>query len=138
MATDKQTNARLIKVYGITLDEYNQLLKDQHNGCAICKAPPVTRRLHVDHDHGHRYVKVISTKLMGGYWRCEGTYKGEYKTFLGLLKSEAVQAFRKWAKKESVRGLLCPKCNRGLEFFRDKPELFDKAAKYLRRFTNVE
>jgi len=32
-----------------------------------------------------------------------------------------------------VRGLLCWKCNRGLQYFRDKPELFYKAAKYLER-----
>lgn len=134
--TDKQTSARLLKTYGIDLDEYNQLLKDQKGTCAICHNPPATRRLHVDHDHSHRYVKVVSTKLMGGYWRAAGVYKGLENTFLGFSKSEAVQAFRRWAKKESVRGLLCPKCNRGLEFFRDKPELFDKAAKYLRKFLN--
>lgn len=132
--TDKQTDTRLLKTYGISLAEYSQLLEDQDGKCAICKAPPATRRLHVDHDHSHRYVKVISTKLMGGYWRAQGVYRGLENTFLGFSKSGAVQAFRKWTKRESVRGLLCPKCNRGLEFFRDKPELFDKAAKYLRKF----
>lgn len=32
-----------------------------------------------------------------------------------------------------VRELLCDACNRGLGSFKDKPEVLEKAAKYLRR-----
>jgi len=32
-----------------------------------------------------------------------------------------------------VRGLLCPRCNTGLAYFRDRPELFRTAADYLER-----
>lgn len=138
MATDKQTNTRLIKTYGINLEEYEQLLKDQHNACAICKKEPTTRRLHVDHDHSYKYVKIKSTKLMGGYWRAEGIYRGLENTFLGFSKGEATKAFRAWSKKMSVRGLLCWPCNRGLQSWRDKPELLERAAKYLWRFENVK
>lgn len=35
-------------------------------------------------------------------------------------------------KTGKVRGLLCFRCNYGLSWFRDKPELFDTAAGYLR------
>ncbi len=34
----------------------------------------------------------------------------------------------------AVRALLCGACNKGLGHFRDKPEIVDKAAAYLRRF----
>ena len=32
-------------------DNYEALLELQGGGCAICGAPPKTRRLHIDHDH---------------------------------------------------------------------------------------
>lgn len=49
----------LRKTYGITLDQYNQMLKDQNGCCAICKKPETTvdarygrvRDLAVDHCH---------------------------------------------------------------------------------------
>ena len=38
--------------YGITIADYEALLKSQNGGCAICgKAPSADRRLSVDHDH---------------------------------------------------------------------------------------
>jgi hypothetical protein len=36
---------------GVTVEQYDELLASQHGGCAICGAPPKTRRLDVDHDH---------------------------------------------------------------------------------------
>jgi hypothetical protein len=35
-------------------------------------------------------------------------------------------------KKESVRGLLCVRCNTSLQGFKDSPELLEQAAQYLR------
>jgi hypothetical protein len=38
--------------YGITLDQYNQILAKQNNLCSICEKPNKhKRRLNVDHDH---------------------------------------------------------------------------------------
>jgi len=41
----------LKKFYGLTLDDYNALLKQQKGVCAICKDPPTKQRLCVDHNH---------------------------------------------------------------------------------------
>ena len=35
-----------------------------------------------------------------------------------------------------IRGLLCSRCNQGLGFFKDDPNLFTNAAKYLKDATN--
>ncbi len=51
---EKKKNAHLIDKYGITLDQYNQRLKDQDYKCAMCSKPAseCKRALHVDHNHG--------------------------------------------------------------------------------------
>lgn len=70
---DKVLNVRLRKKFGITLDEYNDMLAEQGGVCAICGNPPVianyrkTRRqgrqtvprLVVDHDHVTRKVRGL-------------------------------------------------------------------------------
>jgi len=57
--------------YGISIEQYEEMLDKQNGLCAICKTPPQTKRLAVDHDHD----------------------TGE------------------------VRGLLCHRCNRAVEWF---------------------
>lgn len=42
---------RLLKKYGISSDDYDQLLAAQDGRCAICQEHPGERPLHVDHDH---------------------------------------------------------------------------------------
>jgi hypothetical protein len=44
-------NTRLIYKFGITLDEYNELLNKQKNSCSICGNPPRLQKFAVDHDH---------------------------------------------------------------------------------------
>ena len=48
---DKQRDSRLRKTYGISLADYNRMLKAQGGGCAICGRRPQTRALDVDHSH---------------------------------------------------------------------------------------
>ena len=53
-------NRRLMREFGITLDQYEQLLAEQGGVCAICKSPPPGRRLMpVDHDHDTGVVRGI-------------------------------------------------------------------------------
>jgi hypothetical protein len=50
-ASAKSHATRTEKVYGITSEQYDELLKLQDHRCAICRARPKTKRLAVDHDH---------------------------------------------------------------------------------------
>ena len=49
--SNKQRDSRLRKTYGITLADYDRMLKAQGGGCAICGRSPKTRALDVDHSH---------------------------------------------------------------------------------------
>lgn len=42
--------------YGITQEDYDQMLSDQHGGCAVCGG---TTKLAVDHDHDTGQVRGI-------------------------------------------------------------------------------
>ena len=56
-----QRNAMLKTTYGITLEDYNQMLRDQDGLCAICRNPPSGKQpwLHVDHDHETDQVRKL-------------------------------------------------------------------------------
>jgi hypothetical protein len=45
--------------YGITIEEYNKLLKQQNGVCAICKQPPRKKRLAVDHSHKNNIIRGL-------------------------------------------------------------------------------
>ncbi len=50
--SDKQLDTFLIREYGITIDDYRDLLDSQNGSCAIChKTNDDGVRLSVDHDH---------------------------------------------------------------------------------------
>lgn len=50
-ANKDKVKASRLKRYGITLTEYNELLKRQNGGCAICGYDNDGKDLYVDHDH---------------------------------------------------------------------------------------
>jgi hypothetical protein len=61
---DKMHGYYLKYEYGITIDQYNQMLKDQNNVCAICSKTQISnRRLSVDHCHETGNVRgLLCTK----------------------------------------------------------------------------
>lgn len=68
---EPQRKYHLMSIYGITVDEYDALLKAQGGVCAICGKPPKTRRLGVDHDHKTGVVRGLlcyfcNHRLLGG------------------------------------------------------------------------
>lgn len=57
---DTHRNTVLLSTYGISLEEYNQILSKQGNACAICKLRCSTgRNLCVDHDHSSGVVRGL-------------------------------------------------------------------------------
>jgi Recombination endonuclease VII len=62
---DEYRNRNLLKNYGISLEQYNQILKSQNGKCAICKKPELTtnkRNLAVDHNHKTGRVRGLLCK----------------------------------------------------------------------------
>lgn len=60
---------RLQKFYGVTLADYDEMLENQGNGCAICGMTPSEngRRLFVDHDHNTGKVRgLLCSKCNSG------------------------------------------------------------------------
>jgi len=50
---------RYQKKYGITIKQYNLMLKQQGGVCKLCKRPPKSVRLAVDHDHKSGRVRGL-------------------------------------------------------------------------------
>lgn len=49
--SEKYRESKLKRVYGITLEEYNQMFQQQGGCCAICGNPSIKRMLDIDHNH---------------------------------------------------------------------------------------
>lgn len=65
--------ARIERVYGLTAEQYDDLLKLQGGKCAICRRRPKTKRLAVDHSHKTNEVRGLlcsrcNHDLMGAAW----------------------------------------------------------------------
>lgn len=62
---ERQRSYALQRLYGITVQEYDQMLQDQGGGCAICGALDAattrhgTARLHIDHCHETNRVRGL-------------------------------------------------------------------------------
>lgn len=72
-ASAKQHGSMIEKTYGLTPEQYDELLKRQGGKCAICRARPKSKRLAVDHDHGTGEVRGLlcsrcNHDLLGSAW----------------------------------------------------------------------
>lgn len=67
-----QRKSQLKKLYGLTLEQYNQLFQDQNGKCAICQVhqTDVKRTFNVDHNHKTGKIRGLLCSLcnsgMGG------------------------------------------------------------------------
>lgn len=84
--TDNGRNKILLRNYGITLDQYNEMLAKQSGVCAICLQPEKmmhggkVKRLCVDHDHKTGKVRGILCH------RCNTTL-GQYEDNPELMRN---------------------------------------------------
>lgn len=81
---EKQRQYRLINIYGITVEEYEELLISQNYKCAGCAThqAELTKTLNVDHDHDTGEVRGL---LCGNCNRALGLVKDNTKTLLNLI-----------------------------------------------------
>lgn len=54
-----ERQSKLRRVYGMTPERYDELLKSQDGKCALCGRTEVTRRLSIDHDHKTGVVRGL-------------------------------------------------------------------------------
>lgn len=133
-AKDRAADQRLRRLYGITLSEYNRMLRSQGGRCAICRRPPKKLRLAVDHNHAIERTKVtLFPPNLPGIDRgwlasafIETGKAGIEVNGVGATKAEAIAMVKQKLKRRSVRGLLCMICNRkvlgAMERFKVRPD----------------
>lgn len=91
--------ARLKYRFGITVEEYNFLLKLQNGKCGICKKLPSGIRLDVDHDHNKNVIRGLLCRSCN---RFLGIIENRNMEFIGnYLKGNPLQKqtkilTRKW------------------------------------------
>lgn len=56
---DQARDKRYKKKYGIGLEEYNKMLKEQNGLCALCEKPPKNTPLHVEHNHRTGKIRAL-------------------------------------------------------------------------------
>lgn len=91
-----------LKKYGLTLDEWRAILKQQRGVCAICKRVPKSRRLAIDHQHVRGWKKMKPEerrKAVRGLccFLCNGKCVSKWTT---LERAQAVvEYFQAYAKR---------------------------------------
>ena len=146
---------RLLKTYGISLAQYEEILKAQNGCCAICGRPATDFSVNLSVDHFHFRIGVsrctptstyfglanedkISKRYASG-WIAVANIPNDILPWRWAKTKAAVIALAKEdAKRHSVRGLLCPGrhgpagtcCNRNLGRV-DNVEWLRKALNYL-------
>jgi hypothetical protein len=106
------------KAYGKHHYEQNKpkILKEQRERWRNTRRAAYLKRLY---GITPEQYEEMERKFNGTCWICGGKPR---------TRKLAVDHCHKTGK---VRGVLCGSCNRGLQFFRDKPALFRRAADYL-------
>jgi hypothetical protein len=87
---EQEKNRKLIKNYGITRAEYEQILINQNNKCASCEEDFNSFRPVVDHDHMFGKVRgILCVKCNAGIGMFDNDEEKLYKAIKYLKKSNA-------------------------------------------------
>jgi hypothetical protein len=108
-AKDKQKDQRLWKTYGITLKDWEKMLKDQKGVCWICKTLPPSGRLCVDHEHVKGFKKMGTnekTQYVRGLlcFLCNTGLKGFEKHSEGHKNRQRLEGTYLYFKKFRLKG----------------------------------
>jgi len=107
LTPEQQRSVHLMRVYGITVEQFEELRRQQDYRCAICL----------------RHEDDIPQPKSKGRPRLDGQPKApEPKLTVDHCHTTG-----------RVRGLLCQRCNHGLGQFADDPDVLGRAIEYLRR-----
>jgi hypothetical protein len=82
---EKIKRKRLVKIYGITEEQYQEILKDQNNSCKICSSniEVVSRkRLHIDHCHKTNMIRGLLCSRCNGALGWYEKYKNNIIDYL--------------------------------------------------------
>jgi hypothetical protein len=60
-------NWELKRRYGLTIADYERMIVEQGGKCALCKRPPKTQKLNVDHNHKTGKVRKLLCSLCNRY-----------------------------------------------------------------------
>ena len=106
---DMQKNNRLLKTYGITLEDWNKMFDKQQGVCYICETMPPNKILCVDHIHQKGY-KQMDGRLKKKYVRgllcylCNTGLKGFEKTADGHKNRNRLEGTYRYFKEFPLKG----------------------------------
>ena len=127
----------LRKQFGVDELTVNCQLSKQGNVCAFCGSSPVTRSLHLDHDHKVEKTKIAYSKNADKTW---SAWPEPFRfnrldfTEYGITKAEARAKVKARLLRESLRFFLCYSCNGMLQKARDNPGTLFNAAEKLKQY----
>lgn len=82
----------LKRVYGISLEEHQKMLKEQNNRCAICLKEIAGKGCHVDHDHTSSKVRgLLCSKCNSGLGLFVDNVEALQRAVIYLNKSKEVK-----------------------------------------------
>lgn len=102
----------LLNKYGITLDQYESLLKEQNGCCAVCgkHQTEFNTRLCVDHDHKSNEIRGLLCTYCNH--RIVGRYRKENALFLLRAYEYLTKDYPGWVVPPKIKKKRKRKCRR--------------------------